>query len=104
MTPPEVTERALEGDEKATEVMKIFIATLADEAASLTLKCNATRTFVSGGIPPRILPLLDQYFAPSFLSKGRYRGQMEKTTVQVVTYPHAGLLGAGYGALEAFNL
>ena len=27
-----------------------------------------------------------------FLSKGRHRGQMEKTTVQVVTYPHAGLL------------
>ena len=103
LDPSQVTERALAGDGKALEVMQIFIATLADEAASLTLKCNAGTTYLSGGIPPRILPLLDRFFIPSFLSKGRYRSQMEKTTVHVVTYPHAGLLGAGYGASELFT-
>ena len=37
----------------AVETLKVFVEVLADEAASLALKCNAGTVLVSGGIAPR---------------------------------------------------
>ena len=92
-----VTRLALEGRcPIASEVLNIFVDTLADEAASTALKCNASTVFIAGGIPPRILPILRARFRRSFENKGRYRRLMESVAAFVVTYPHSGLLGAGY--------
>ena len=84
----------------AVDTLNIFVDVLADEAASLALKCNAHKVIVSGGIPPKILPILHQRFRASFEDKGRYRGLMEGIPVWVVTESNFGLLGAGYAALD----
>ena len=78
----------------SVKTVEIFVDALADEAASLSLKCNAGLVFVSGGIPPRIMPFMERRFRQSYESKGRYRYMLEKTPVRVVTHPDPGLMGA----------
>jgi glucokinase len=74
--------------------VEIFVDVLADEAASLALKCNAGLIYVSGGIPPRIMPFMTDRFRAAFENKGRYRYLLEATPVRVVTHPDPGLMGA----------
>ena len=74
--------------------LQIFVDTLADEAASMALKCNASTVFISGGIPPRIRPLMLERFRHAFDNKGRYRSAMENIGTYLVTSPDAGLIGA----------
>lgn len=93
-----ITRRGLDGTcPICVDVLRLFIETLADEAATFALKCNASAVYLSGGIPPRILARLHTEFRPAFENKGRYSGLMSNTAVYVVTYPNAGLLGAGMG-------
>lgn len=99
-----ITQEGMLGDPECQEVLRIFVDSLADESASLALKCNATTVFISGGIPPRILPILEERFRTHFENKGRYRKNLERTQLFIVTYADTGLLGAGIGALEKFPL
>ena len=90
-----VVREALAGTcEICVRAVEIFVDVLADEAASLSLKCNAGTLFVSGGIPPRILPFINTRFRPAFENKGRYRYMLEAISVRVVTHPEPGLMGA----------
>ena len=98
-----ITREGLKGDPLCAEVLDIFVSTLADEAASLALKCNATSVFISGGIPPRVLPLIKADFRRHFENKGRYRSNQERTSLFVVMYGNTGLLGAGIGARQLFS-
>ena len=84
----------------AVETLHLFVDTLADEAASLALKCNASTVFIAGGIPPRILPVMEARFRKGFEQKGRYRGLMETMATFVVTHPQSGLLGAAQAWFE----
>ena len=84
----------------AVRTLEIFVDVLADEAASLALKCNAKTVFISGGIPPRILRLLHSRFRKAFENKGRYRGLMQSIGVRVIIEPNIGLIGAGYAGQE----
>jgi glucokinase len=86
--------------EIAVATLEIFVDVLADESASLAMKCNASLVLVSGGIPPKILPILRERFRAAFEEKGRYRSLIEAMPVRVVVEPDFGLLGAGYAALE----
>ena len=68
-----ITRRGLDGScPICVEVLGMFIETLADEAATFALKCNASAVYLSGGIPPRILARLHTEFRPAFQNKGRY--------------------------------
>ena len=78
----------------AVKTVEIFVDALADEAASLSLKCNAGLVFVSGGIPPRIMPFMESRFRRGYENKGRYRYMLAKTPVRIVTHPDPGLMGA----------
>ena len=50
---------------------------------------------IAGGIIPRFIPFLrSSAFRERFLSKGRFAAYLESVSVQVVTHPHPGLLGA----------
>ena len=96
-----VTQLGLDGAcAIAVETLHLFVDTLADEAASLALKCNASTVFIAGGIPPRILPILQSRFRSAFENKGRYRSLMETMATLVVTHPQSGLLGAAHAWLE----
>ena len=56
--------------------------------------------YLGGGIPPKILPRLQdpELFLASFLAKGRMRSLMETIPVKVVMYDRTALRGAAHVA------
>jgi len=89
-------------DPLCAQVMDIFTSVLAAEAGNLALTVIATGgIYLGGGIPPRILPLLQrESFMNTFRCKGRLSGLMERIPVRVIMNAKAGLLGAARAALE----
>lgn len=78
------------------ETMALFVAILGAEAGNLALKVMATGgVYVGGGIPPRIVPYLQQGgFMRAFLDKGRFGKLLETIPVYVILEPRAPLFGA----------
>jgi glucokinase len=100
---PVIVQAAL-ADEPGCELCKLtldtFVSILGAEAGNLALKVMATGgVYLGGGIPPRILPALEQpRFLEAFRSKGRHSDLMERMPVHVVLNPEIALLGvACYG-------
>lgn len=85
------------------ETLDLFMEILGGEAANLALKVLATGgVYIGGGIPPRILPQLQQSrFMHQFQSKGRFSELMVKIPVHVIRNPKVALYGAAYEALRA---
>jgi glucokinase len=91
----EITHLALtKSDQTAQKCMDIIISYYGDEAANLSLKSKSKAVFLSGGISPKILPLLMPLFEESFLDKGRYRSLLTQTSIYLVTEENPGILGA----------
>jgi len=76
--------------------VEMFVSLLGAEAGNLALKVLATGgVYVAGGIPPRILPLLEKSsFLDAFRSKGRMSDLLERVPVHVILNPKTALLGA----------
>ncbi|MQC26088.1 MAG: glucokinase [Chloroflexi bacterium] len=105
---PVIVEAAMraKGDAQlAQDAVELFIEVLAAEAGNLALKVGATGgVFVGGGIPPRIVSLLDGgSFVRHFNDKGRYRDYLARIPVQVMLNPEAALLGAAAYGLDALR-
>jgi len=83
-----------------TETMELFNRYLAIEATNLILKLKATGgLFISGGIPPKILPLMNpDVWAETFENSGRMRALLAQVNVQVILNQKAPLLGTAYYA------
>jgi glucokinase len=91
----EITHLALtKSDTIAQKCMDIIISYYGDEAANLSLKSKSKAVFLSGGISPKILPLLMPIFEEAFLDKGRYRSLLTQTSIYLVTEENPGILGA----------
>ena len=75
---------------------------MADEASNLALKVLSTGgVYLGGGIPPRILPQLQQpRFMEVFTNKGRFSELMQKMPVHVIRNPKSALYGAAYYGLN----
>lgn len=88
------------------EVMTMFTRFLATEAAQMVLKTKATGgLIIAGGIPPKILPLLqqDNRWREYFINRnGRMDALVRQVKVQVVMNEKLPLLGAAYYA--AFSM
>ncbi len=82
--------------------LNIFISILGAEAGNLALKVLATGgVYLGGGIPPRILPALeDGGLMQAFRSKGRMSAMMDDVPVHVILNPKVALLGAACHGLE----
>jgi glucokinase len=97
-----ISEAALQREDPVcSEAMSLFTRYLATEAASLVLKLKATGgLYIGGGIPPKILPLLQTAeWAKNFDNEGRMHQLLEKVPVNVVLNDKMALLGAAhYGA------
>lgn len=78
------------------EVLDLFVGILGAEAGNLAVRGVATGgVFVGGGIPPRILPALqDGRFMRAFLAKEPADELVTRIPVHVITHPYPGLLGA----------
>lgn len=86
------------------ETMELFVRYLATEASSLVLKLMATGgLFVAGGIPPKILPLLQSdSWTKNFDNNGRMHDLSDKVPVHVVLNDKMALQGAAY--YGAYNM
>jgi glucokinase len=82
--------------------LDMFVSILGAEAGNLALKTMSSGgVFVAGGIPPRILPLLqDGRFMAAFTDKGRFEDLLATMPVHVVLCPRIALLGAAYCCLQ----
>ncbi|MGB9724487.1 MAG: glucokinase [Chloroflexia bacterium] len=82
--------------------LELFVSILGAEAGNLALKVLASGgVYIGGGIPPRILPALQQgNFLEAFRSKGRMEELLARIPVHVILNPRAALLGAACRGLE----
>lgn len=100
-TPAEVTEAALAGsDPIALWALRLFCRVLGQTAGDLALAVGARGgIYLAGGIPPRILPLLQgPDLLAGFRNKGRFSDWMADLPVAVVADPDVGLKGAAWAA------
>ncbi|GGB08973.1 glucokinase [Puia dinghuensis] len=100
-----ISEAALRHDDLiCAETMDLFVRYLATEASCLVLKLMATGgLFLAGGIPPKILPLLQtEHWTKNFDNNGRMHDLSDKIPVHVVLNDKMALQGAAYYA--AYNM
>ena len=88
--------------ELCVATLNMFVSILGAEAGNLALKVLATGgVFMGGGIPPRILPQLENgRFIEAFVRKGRMSGLLARMPVKAILNPKAALLGAACRGLE----
>jgi len=86
------------------ETMELFVRYFATEASCLVLKLMATGgLFLAGGIPPKILPLLQtENWTKNFDNNGRMHDLSDKVPVHVVLNDKMALTGAAYHG--AYNM
>jgi glucokinase len=101
--PAAVTKAALAGDPASLNTLMRFCGILGAVAGDLALTFGATGgAFIAGGIPPRILDLLDaSTFRERFEDKGRFKDYLARIPSQVIVHPHAALVGAAQAAFPA---
>lgn len=94
--PADIVAAALDGhDVAARRALARFCAVLGSVAGDAALIHGARTVTIAGGIVPRFLPFLrSSGFRERFLAKGRFAAYLESVTIQVITHPHPGLLGA----------
>jgi glucokinase len=88
--------------ELCSTAVEIFISALGAEAGNLALKVMATAgVYLGGGIPPRIISLLDRgAFIERFTKKGRFSELVSRIPVHVICNPKIALMGAALYGLE----
>jgi glucokinase len=71
----------------------------------MALKVLATGgVYLGGGIPPRILPALNQkIFMQAFLNKGRLSDLLKNVPVYAILNPRIALIGAAFYGLELYK-
>jgi glucokinase len=102
---PVIVNTALSAErrcELCSTTLEIFISALGAEAGNLALKVMATGgVYLGGGIPPRILSLLDEgTFMERFRNKGRFSELVSRIPVHVICNPKIALMGAALSGLE----
>ncbi len=103
---PIIFHAALEKKEPiAIAALELFVKILGGEVGNMALKVLATGgVYIGGGIPPRILPLLQRSDFMNFVTqKGRFSGLLSRIPVHVIQNPKAALRGAAYDGLEEFG-
>jgi len=94
--PADIVAMALAGhDLAARRTLARFCAVLGSVAGDAALIHGARTVMIAGGIVPRFVPFLrSSAFRERFLAKGRFAAYLESVTIQVITHPNPGLLGA----------
>jgi glucokinase len=96
-----ISGAALAGtDPDCVHALALFAAILGAEAGNLALRTLALGgVVIGGGIPPKILPLLETgALLARFNDKGRFRRLTSTLAVRVMREPRAALLGAAHRA------
>jgi len=85
--------------------LQMFVDILAGEASNMALKVLATGgVYLGGGIPPRLLNLLQtERFISQFADKGRFTQLLLNMPLQVICNPQTALLGAAWAGLDLLD-
>lgn len=104
-TPIIVTHGRNKSCELCAATVDLFVEILGGEAGNLAMKVLATGgVYIGGGIPPRILPeLQDADFMAAFVYKGRFSAMMEQIPIHVIRNAKTALFGAAYDSLQNFR-
>ena len=96
-TAANITEAALAGDALAAKAVKRFVVYLARVARELALAVMPSGgVFIAGGIPPRILPFIDQSdFRAIFEAGYPHEEKLKSFATVVVTHERPALAGLG---------
>ena len=102
---PVIVNNALDKEnacDLCVKTLEMFVSILATEAGNMALKVFANGgVFLGGGIPPRILPLLQNgRFMEVFSHKGRFTDLLKQAPVHVILHPKVALLGAAYHGFD----
>ena len=105
---PVLVRHALEnpaGCPLCAETLRLFVSVLGAEAGNMALKVLAAGgVYLGGGIPPRILPLLEgETFLRPFSNKGRFSDMLRGFPVHVILNRRAALLGAARYGLQKMH-
>jgi len=96
-----IAAAASTGEDFAVQVLALYTELYGREAGNLALKALATGgLYIGGGIAPKIIPWMRQYFMRGFLDKGRFNSVLKNMPVFVIMDKHNGLRGA---AMQVFN-
>ncbi|MGH8182507.1 MAG: glucokinase [Rhodanobacteraceae bacterium] len=92
----DIVDAALSGKDAAAErALQRFCRIYGAVAGDAALLHGANTVLIAGGV---VLHFLDFFrasgFMDAFLAKGRHTGYMQRMSVQVITHPNPGLLGA----------
>lgn len=104
-TPVIVTAAVNNQAEICHATLELFINILGGECSNMAVKVLATGgLYLAGGIPPRILPQLqDGRFLRQFTDKGRFSPMMADIPIHVILNKQVGLYGAAYHGLKAVD-
>lgn len=94
--PAEIAALAAGGDGAAKRTFEIFVDIYGAEAGNMALRVLARGgVFLAGGIAAKNVPhFTDGRFIEAFLRKGRFRSLLEEISVDLITNPNVGLIGA----------
>jgi glucokinase len=98
-----ISEAGVRGSDRAcVRTMELFVSLYGAAAGNLALVARAIGgTFLAGGIPPKILPLLKTgLFVTAFRTKGRLSPLLDTVPIKVVLEKRAALLGAAACAAD----
>ncbi|MGH8212049.1 MAG: glucokinase [Rhodanobacteraceae bacterium] len=103
-TPKDIVDAALHGDDADAKcALDRFCKSLGNVAGDVAMLHGARTVLVAGGI---VLHFLDHFLSSGFIQrftdKGNYTFYMERMTVQVITHPNPGLLGAAVAMRSTF--
>ena len=86
------------------QTLQLFARILGAEAGNLALKVLVTGgVYLAGGLPPRMLPLLEQpAFSEAFQRKGRLADMLARMPIKVIVKP-AALIGAAIHGLRLYE-
>ena len=98
-----IAENAIKaGDSLCRAALRRFCRIFGSVSGNLALTGMTTGgMFLGGGIPPKILPMLEEGgFMAAFHAKGRFESFMKQIAVRVILNDKASLLGAAHCALN----
>ncbi|RMF05300.1 MAG: glucokinase [Chloroflexi bacterium] len=87
-----------QNSELCIETLNAFVSILGSEAGNVALKAMTLGgIYLGGGIPPRIVPKLqDGTFMAAFVKKGRFSDMLARIPVYVILNKKPALVGAAY--------
>lgn len=96
----EVVDAALSGNDPGAErALHTFCRIYGAVAGDAALLHGAGTVLIAGGIVLHFLDFFrDSEFMDAFIAKGRHEDYMQRMSVQVITHPNPGLLGAAVAA------